>query len=71
MLAYWGGIAVKSTNMAKYHPEMSFPNPNKSLLEIDPCMSWNPAVLGGVGIIHDPEPLYTDMHEYLNNSGNF
>jgi raffinose synthase len=35
-----------------------YAEPTPGVLEIEPSMAWNPAVLAGVGVLEDPSSLY-------------
>lgn len=55
--------------MARYAPRLVHSRPPRGLREIEPSMLWNPSVLGGVGAVLDPAPLFEDMHSYLAAAG--
>ena len=55
--------------MARYAPRLVLSRPPRGLREIEPSMLWNPSVLGGVGAVLDPAPLFEDMHSYLAAAG--
>jgi hypothetical protein len=67
--AYWSGVCPDSPAMRKYRPRVVFARPPRSLREIEPSMLWNPSVLGGLGAVYDPTPLFKDMHSYLAAAG--
>ena len=67
--AYWSGVCPDAPAMKKYRPKIVYARPPPSLREIEPSMSWNPSVLGGLGAVYDPAPLFNDMHQYLSESG--
>ena len=46
-----------------------YAEPTPGVLEVEPSMAWNPAVLAGVGVLQDPGSLYNRMHSYLRASG--
>ena len=67
--AYWSGISVEAHAMQKYDPHVVYATPQSPLLDIEPSMNWNPAVLAGMGAIYDPINLYNEMHKYLESCG--
>lgn len=67
--AYWSGVCPDSPAMRKYRPRLVYARPPRSLREIEPSMLWNPSVLGGLGAVYDPAPLFHDMHAYLAAAG--
>ena len=67
--AYWSGVCPDSPAMRKYRPRVVYARPPRSLREIEPSMMWNPSVLGGLGAVYDPTPLFKDMHSYLAAAG--
>jgi Raffinose synthase or seed imbibition protein Sip1 len=67
--AYWSGVCPDSPAMRKYRPRVVYAKPPRSLREIEPSMLWNPSVLGGLGAVYDPTPLFRDMHSYLAAAG--
>jgi len=67
--AYWGGVMPDAQEFEAYRPTLMFAQPTPGVLEIEPSMAWNPAVLGGVGVVQDPRVLYDSMHAYLASSG--
>lgn len=67
--AYWSGVCPESPAMRKYRPRLVYARPPRSLREIEPSMLWNPSVLGGLGAVYDPAPLFRDMHTYLAAAG--
>jgi len=67
--AYWSGVCPDSPAMRKYRPRVVYARPPRSLREIEPSMLWNPSVLGGLGAVYDPTPLFKDMHSYLAAAG--
>lgn len=69
LAAYWSGVSPSSPNMEPYAPRLVFAKPTESLCEVEPSLLWNPAVLGGVGIVDNPTQLFQDMHSYLAGAG--
>jgi hypothetical protein len=67
--AYWSGVSPDSPLMKTYGAEIIYARPTAGLKEIEPSMLWNPSVLGGLGVLRDPAPLFRDMHSYLAESG--
>ena len=43
--------------------------PTAGLVEVEPSMAWNPAVLSGIGVVDNVRDLYHDVHSYLAASG--
>lgn len=67
--AYWSGVMPEGPGVAKYNAKIVYAKPPLGLLEIEPSLAWNPAVLCGMGVVDTVEDLYNDMHEYLMASG--
>lgn len=67
--AYWSGVSLESSAMMRYAPHNVHPDPQSSLLDVEPSMKWNPTVLMGMGALYDPFHLYNDMHRYLYECG--
>ncbi|KAI8103223.1 hypothetical protein M9435_004565 [Picochlorum sp. BPE23] len=67
--AYWSGISLESADMMRYAPHNVHPDPQNSLLDVEPSMKWNPTVLMGMGALYDPFHLFNDMHKYLCKCG--
>lgn len=68
--AYWSGVMPKEPGVAKYNAKIMYAKPPAGLLEIEPSLAWNPAVLCGMGVVDSVDELYVDMHEYLMDAGN-
>ncbi len=45
--AYWAGISPDAPEMAPYGANVMYAQPTPGVLEIEPSMAWNPAVLAG------------------------
>lgn len=69
--AYWSGVMPEEPGVAKYNAKIVYAKPPPGLLEIEPSLAWNPAVLCGMGVVDTVEDLYNDMHEYLKSSGGY
>lgn len=63
--AYWAGVMPGAPEMAAHAPRLVAAKPTPGVLEIEPSMAWNPAILAGLGAVDDPTALYRDMHSYL------
>jgi hypothetical protein len=63
------GVAPDAPAVAKYQSEVHYGQGTPGLREIEPSIAWNPATLGGIGIVRNPQDLYNDMHHYLKMSG--
>ena len=48
---YWAGIMPGAVDTVRYKPFVIKPSPHDSLLEMEPSMAWNPAVLAGLGMV--------------------
>lgn len=66
--AYWAGVMPNALPMAQLDARILYAKPTPGVLEVEPSMAWNPAVLGGIGVVQDPRKLYNMMHNYLHNS---
>lgn len=68
---YWSGVATpeEAPKMAKYNAKLVFAKPTPGLYEIEPSAAYNPSVVSGVGVVEDPNTLYSDMHAYLAQEG--
>jgi len=54
-----GDHAIKGSSLP--FPSLAgvrYAEPTPGVLEIEPSMAWNPAVLAGVGVLEDPSSLY-------------
>ncbi len=51
--AYWAGIMPGSALGDRYNARLAFASPTAGVLEIEPSMAWNPAVLAGIGVTDD------------------
>ncbi|GFH12520.1 uncharacterized protein HaLaN_08226 [Haematococcus lacustris] len=60
---------VSVWQVAKFGAHILYAQPTPGVLEIEPSMAWNPAVLAGVGVLADPTAVYTEMHAYLRDAG--
>lgn len=67
--AYWSGVHPDAPGTQKYGARIVYARPPASLKEVEPSMAWNPSVLAGLGAVHDPAPLFHDMHSYLAGAG--
>ncbi|KAJ9514762.1 hypothetical protein QJQ45_028547 [Haematococcus lacustris] len=67
--AYWAGVMPDAPEVAKFGAHILYAQPTPGVLEIEPSMAWNPAVLAGVGVLADPTAVYTEMHAYLRDAG--
>lgn len=67
--AYWSGVHPDAPGTKKYGARIVYARPPASLKEVEPSMAWNPSVLAGLGAVHDPAPLFRDMHSYLAGAG--
>ncbi|GMH43621.1 hypothetical protein BSKO_11543 [Bryopsis sp. KO-2023] len=67
--AYWSGVMPEEPGVAKYNSRIVYAKPTRGVLEIEPSLAWNPAVLCGMGVTDSVEDLYVDMHEYLMSAG--
>ena len=68
---YWGGVSVSSDKMQHLEPREHKPGPTKTLLEVEPALSWDAAALCGVGAVgagHE-HALFHGIHTYLSDSG--
>lgn len=66
---YWSGVMPDAPGVAHFKAHIEYAEPTPGLLEIEPSMAWNPAVLAGVGIVDEPQKLYRSMHGYLSSCG--
>ncbi|GLI71623.1 hypothetical protein VaNZ11_016892 [Volvox africanus] len=64
-----GGAAGGGAGVPGMTAHIRYASPTPGVLEIEPSMAWNPAVLAGVGVVDDPSRLYDAMHRYLHDSG--
>jgi raffinose synthase len=46
--AYWAGVMPGSPELEQHRPTLMFAQPTPGVLEVEPSMAWNPAVLAGV-----------------------
>jgi len=67
--AYWAGIMPDAPEMSRHGATIMYAHPTPGVLEVEPSMAWNPAVLAGVGVLSEPAAVYRDMHGYLAGSG--
>eukprot|EP00200_Dunaliella_tertiolecta_P005843 CAMPEP_0202343484 /NCGR_PEP_ID=MMETSP1126-20121109/3581_1 /ASSEMBLY_ACC=CAM_ASM_000457 /TAXON_ID=3047 /ORGANISM="Dunaliella tertiolecta, Strain CCMP1320" /LENGTH=1166 /DNA_ID=CAMNT_0048934551 /DNA_START=372 /DNA_END=3872 /DNA_ORIENTATION=- len=67
--AYWAGVMPDAPEVAHHAASIVYARPTPGVLEIEPSMAWNPAVLAGVGVLSDPAAVYHEMHTYLRDSG--
>lgn len=65
----FAGVAPDAPAVAKYGAEVHYGRATPGLLEIEPSTAWNPATLGGIGVVVNPEMLFDDMHTYLELAG--
>ncbi|GLC45302.1 hypothetical protein PLESTB_000307100 [Pleodorina starrii] len=76
---YWAGVMPTDTGYGSSSgggaqvpgltSHLRYAAPTSGVLEIEPSMAWNPAVLAGIGVVDDPSRLYNAMHRYLADSG--
>ncbi|GIM11600.1 hypothetical protein Vretimale_15098 [Volvox reticuliferus] len=73
---YWAGVmptddgaAGGGAGVPGMTAHIRYASPTPGVLEIEPSMAWNPAVLAGVGVVDDPNRLYNAMHRYLHDCG--
>ncbi|KXZ42609.1 hypothetical protein GPECTOR_130g570 [Gonium pectorale] len=73
---YWAGVmptdegaAGGGAGVPGLQSHIRFASPTAGVVEIEPAMAWNPAVLAGIGVVTDPSVLYNAMHRYLHDSG--
>ncbi|KAG2451611.1 hypothetical protein HYH02_003392 [Chlamydomonas schloesseri] len=73
---YWAGVMPTDhgelgggAGIPGLESHIRFASPTQGVLEIEPSMAWNPAVLAGIGVVADPNRLYNAMHRYLHDSG--
>ncbi|MEW5300241.1 MAG: hypothetical protein WDW36_003183 [Sanguina aurantia] len=64
--AYWAGVMP---DMEGHPGTVLYASPTPGVLEVEPSMAWNPAVLAGIGVVNNPDKLYNAMHKYLADSG--
>lgn len=43
--------------------------PTPGVVEVEPSMQWNSAVLAGIGVVPDPLRLHLPLHQYLADCG--
>ncbi|GAX76619.1 hypothetical protein CEUSTIGMA_g4065.t1 [Chlamydomonas eustigma] len=67
--AYWAGVMPGAPDLEPLSATIMYAEPTPGVLEVEPSMGWNPAVLAGVGVLPDPGSLYNKMHSYLRSSG--
>lgn len=67
--AYWAGVMPNALPMAELNARILYAKPTPGVLEVEPSMAWNPAVLAGIGVVEEPSQLYNAMHKYLHNAG--
>ncbi|EFJ39616.1 hypothetical protein VOLCADRAFT_100756, partial [Volvox carteri f. nagariensis] len=73
---YWAGVmptddgaAGGGAQVPGLTSHVRYAAPTRGVLEIEPSMAWNPAVLAGIGVVDDPNRLYDAMHRYLHDCG--
>ncbi|KAG1653556.1 hypothetical protein FOA52_004063 [Chlamydomonas sp. UWO 241] len=70
--AYWAGVMPGDQENGAAQRRIMFAQPTRyggGVLEVEPSMAWNPAVLAGVGVVTEPAALYNRMHAYLSAAG--
>jgi raffinose synthase len=45
--AYWAGVMPNAPEVSKFGASIMYARPTPGVLEIEPSMAWNPAVLAG------------------------
>ncbi|KAG2488978.1 hypothetical protein HYH03_012419 [Edaphochlamys debaryana] len=74
---YWAGVMPTDGDSPEgggagvpgLESHLRYASPTAGVLEIEPSMAWNPAVLAGIGVVTDPHRLYAAMHRYLSDCG--
>ncbi|GFR50303.1 hypothetical protein Agub_g12493, partial [Astrephomene gubernaculifera] len=73
---YWAGVMPTDggepgggAGVLGLTSHLRYAAPTAGVLEIEPSMAWNPAVLAGIGVVTDPHRLYHAMHRYLADCG--
>ena len=69
--AYWAGVAPADGHpgVSKYNARLVYAAPTPGVVEVEPSMRWNPAVIAGVGVVEDVGAFYGDLHAYLAGCG--